>query len=1177
MYLSNLRLIGFKSFSQKTSIDFSDGIVAVIGPNGCGKSNIIDAIRWVLGEQRYTALRSSKMEDVIFNGSARFSAQNIAEVTLTIENNKGILPLIYKQVAITRRLFRSGESEYYINGNRCRLRDINDLFMDTGMGNHSYSIIEQQMVSAVLSDKKDERKNIFDEAAGIMKYKERKKEALNKLNANENDLLRVADIIMEIEKNVATLKRQAQKANRFNLLKEQLKELEFIYFRHRLTEIDGEWQPLNGQLSALRLEKDEIHTRFRSLEAESETVSHTLLNLNQTLQQLQKDYNTQTENHHQGTQSMKVLQERLLFLQKENEGFEREVATNRIQQGVVSQMVGEKVEEEVAHQTNYAELGEQLKNMRDSMLEDELFGKSVLQKREEMQRKVDRLRQQKVKCEQERALLNQRIQLLESDQQNFSRQVAEFEQLQSVKNEDLITLQGQRNQNMERVEELEEEGYRYEYQLQAILDEKADIMQKWQEKERQLLQNKDKLTLLKSKELQDELLQGDEKKIAEWFSQHGIGYSMIMDHINPDNGYEHSIQKLLWYLRAIFLLQRQQANDLKATDFSSAGVELLMALDDDSQLPVVPEGYKLLSQVVTLDPELGKPLLRVLDRALFCESLFVVWDELERLAPWIVVDRGGNLWDGRSGYIHFTNIKEKRIELSHLFGRKMKIVQMEEVGETLIKELQYIDTEKQRVESRFNSIKSQSDQLLKEKQQVSEELQRIGTRLQLIEHEITQLKKRLDDTNQNNSRQTLAIDEFRQKIDELTRAENGIETELVAMIEQLRGIDETYQSFEMNLAQKKEALNQQHIEAVRAEEHYKRIVQEKKQFERQLEQYLQREKEIVDGLTRNQEQDNEIRIKIDGFEQSIHKLAQQIEQINREMEELQLKNDRLQKEQRMCREKEEKVQQLIDQSKDALFHLEKEKEVMVEQLRGKYQIELEQLNELEIQPGKSLPDESYPEMIHELEQKLVALGNVNFEAIEEYEIQRQRHEFYITQREDLEKAKMSLLESIQKLNKTAEEMYLTTFASIKENFYKIFTTLFNGGECDLLLEQNPDDSLDMDITVMARPKGKKIQHISLLSGGEKTLTSIALLFAIYLVKPSPYCILDEVDAPLDDANIVRFLNLLREFSQNTQFILITHNKRTMEAADVLYGVTMEEPGVSKIVSVNIKQERLQAV
>ncbi len=1183
MFLSELRLIGFKSFANKTIIKFNNGITGIIGPNGCGKSNIVDAIKWVLGEQRYSSLRSSKSEDVIFNGTTNIPAQNIAEVSILIENNKGVLPSEYKQVEIKRRLYRTGESEYFINGRKVRLKDINDLFMDTGLGTHAYSIIEQQMIQDIISNKLENKKNIFDEAAGIMKYKERKKEALAKLKNNENDLLRLDDIISEIEKNVRSLKRQANKAQRFIEFKNILKEKEIKYYSVVSKSILEKIIPLENELGNFLKEKEEINTKFRVNDSNIEELSKKIIDLNNKFQIIQKNlseknriYNKLKEEIHILDERIKNINNRIEFNKNELNGYSDKIT--QIENDIISRK--ESLEElgnsKVNLQKKLEDFEEQYKEFKKSYTNYKEQQQKLESEKNKLANEISNIENFVNNKNQFVTFNNEKLEALKTKKQQIEKSI---EKLNNEREEFLK----ERNKVLQKLEEIEDENIKYESQITEVQEEKFVIEEEFLNITREIQKLKDKLELLNNSELFQQIYNNNEKSFKKFLENYNIKYHNIFDYIKPQEDFKDIILDILNYLNFKFIVDFQMGDEI--FNNISSNLEGYIRFFINNTFSNVnfkeKEGFENIFPIINkieYDMEYERIIKKIFGNCFWTEDITNL-DYSKLSENIIIIDFKRNIIDLRNNVVQiFGKSKSIKTDSHLLFGRKLLIKQVEEdLGE---KEKVFADLENKR-----NKIRKEFDKLKNIFEENKKQIEKNQRRLS----EISRNLEILEVNNKNYS------DELKEIYNEISKIKEEIkkikdevllkEKELAPLKENYSGIVEKLNEFFKLNSENSEKLNKLDSEYQSLKMEVFKINEKEKTLNFELQSLQKSKKEIIlnrEKMKKQIEVDSEqitiLNNEIKKKEKELQKLNEDRDDVYRnrnliddQLTKLNNKKDEIEKENKELRNKEQNILELIDITKNKIFNYKQELNLIKEKIFDKYKINILE-NDKEILFDNNENIDELKSEIEKLQSKLDSMGNINFEAVEEYTQQKERLDFYLTQREDLQNAKELLVNTINDINKTAEKQYLNTFSIIKDNFKKVFEILFQGGECDLVLDRNPDDPLDMDIQIIARPKGKKVKNLNLLSGGEKALTSLALLFSIYLVKPSPYCVLDEVDAPLDDANIGRFLNLLKEFSNNIQFIIITHNKKTMEAVDVLYGITMETPGVSKVVSVNLKKQ-----
>ncbi len=1177
MYLSKLEVFGFKSFAQKISLTFDSGITSIVGPNGCGKTNVVDAIRWALGEQRPTMLRSDKMEDVIFNGTKNRKPLSIAEVSLTIENTKGILPSEYTEVVVTRRVYRSGESEYYLNKALCRLKDIRDLFMDTGMGSDAYSVIELKMVETILSDNADERRRLFEEAAGVTKYKHRRKEAYRRLETVQHDLTRVSDIVREVQKAVNSLERQAHKARRYNEYAKQIETLETNLMAREYASVVTKISPLQEQLNQAVTEKSKIHVELSQEETLLDVLRGEMEELEDRMAELQAANSEHQARVYQYERTIATSSERRRSLTVNIERYEKEKIQLREREeelGTKQDALQRKLEE-VRLKSGAAE-----ETYLQKKAELDAFEQQLIEKKAEMKVHQDRVI----------ALLHEVSELKNRESQTKARTenlrgridyTSEENQLSAAeieKNSELVLhltaedreLRRKHAEAEVRVHQMEARRVELQKELETLRDRDFEFRSTIDRKQAKmdflkgLVENFDGYSegaryLIKS---------GDWKSIVE---------TTVGEAASVDPRYRIAVESALGEASgyvivanidhayaAIEYLKKHQKG--KATFIC---LDRLPKLMDHRPLFTDPGVIGWASSLVHAQDRFRELYRVLLDDTLIVTDVDVARQMVGRekgircvtLEGEIVTNkgvlRGGSIRQDEGGHIGGRSQLEEMAEEIRGFERQRERL-LEEI-EQKNDEINRIDVkqlleEAKSLEQEMTAVEIRIAQLEFEKKRASDTIERNRSEVQKLEQEIEVLLGELDSLGP-------ALGQLEQEKAETERLSGAAASELETMEALWNEYARVAQEANVNvLSLKGEGRSiQQDIDhtvttlqsiAGTFEQRTADILAARDEIERLGIDM----KEIEGALTAAREELGSLNEKRKSFEQEVAVKRGQVHEI-----ELKLKDERTRHEGSLkaAHDLEIKIQELTMKAENL-------------KSRAKEEFDLD-LQLQTFQDNETFDFHAAREEVRTLKEKLRALGAVNFAAFDEYKSEKERLDFVNAQRKDLVESEQTLLTTIEEINTTAQRQFLDTFAKIRENFITTFKGLFDeGDECDLRLEEGVDP-LEARIEITAKPRGKRPTSIDLLSGGEKTLTAIALLFAIYLVKPSPFCILDEVDAPLDDTNIDRFTRILRKFSDNTQFIVVTHNKRTMEAANALYGVTMEEEGVSKLVSVRFNE------
>ncbi|OGU73698.1 MAG: chromosome segregation protein SMC [Ignavibacteria bacterium RIFCSPLOWO2_12_FULL_56_21] len=1177
MYLSKLEVLGFKSFANKIDLKFDAGMTAIVGPNGCGKTNVVDAIRWALGEQKPTTLRSDKMEDVIFNGTKSRKPLGMAEVSITIENSKGILPSDYSEVTIMRRVYRSGESEYYLNKALCRLKDIRDLFMDTGMGSDAYSVIELKMVEGILSDNSDERRRLFEESAGVTKYKHRRKEAVRRLESVRADLLRVGDIMRGVEKAVSTLERQAQKAEKYNELSAELRALEIDHIEREYSSIVSRIDPLRSQLSVAVTEKNRIEVEVKQEEALLDVFRSELQELEDQLHAAQDALAAKQSQIHEFQQVQATSKERRRSLEDNVQRYRLEIKDlGRKQEELLRQQeeVRERLHEiqtsiaqaDAAYAVRKAELEafEQQLNLKKAEL------KSAQETVITLLHELGDLRNKEGQARARIENIRGRVGYTAEENDDYRAEIEKNVELIAQLSSDHRDLRRRSAEAEVRVHQME--TYRVSLQ-QGIDDLKHRQLDVRGELERKLA----RIDFLKGLvESFDGYSEGARFLITDPTWKERI-HTTVGEAVATDTSYrialENALGEAIGYIIVDDAGQAYAAMDyLKKQEKGKATficLDRIPATAGDKPAIDGPGVYGWARMLVSCDAPLTRLFDYLLDATVIVDdvttanriigqhrSLRCVTTDGDIVSGTGVL-KGGSARQDEGGHISKkTQLDELSKESAHLQATQEDLIR--QIGEQS-KRLEEVDLKRLQDESR--AVEQEKVQVEVRIAQLEFEKKRAEENIVRNEGETTKLDREIDDLRLSLERLTPVIEDIERRKTEAEQTVGSATTEL-----------ETMEALWAEYSAKANESNM-HLLSLRSEE-------------RSQQQAI----DHGDSTLRT------IAATIEERTREIAEAGRELDEIARRVSDTQQALDSAQLELEFESGRKKEVDKDYGEKRSRIHEIElKLKDERLKQegsLKAAYDLEFK-IQELTVKAEslkiraneefvldltvKEFPDaEAYDwnearEMIREKKDKLRGLGAVNFAAFDEYKSEKERLDFMTAQKNDLEESERTLLATIDEINTTAQKKFMETFEKIRENFVLTFKGLFDeGDECDLFLEDGVDP-LEAKIGITAKPRGKRPTSIDLLSGGEKTLTAIALLFAIYLVKPSPFCILDEVDAPLDDTNIDRFTRIIRRFSDNTQFIIVTHNKRTMEAANAMYGVTMEEEGVSKLVSVRFNE------
>ncbi len=1167
MYLSSIALHGFKSFADKTSVHFDPGVTAIVGPNGCGKSNIIDAVRWVLGEQRARLLRSDKMESVIFNGTATRRALGLAEVSLSIQNTRNVLPTEYTDVTITRRLYRSGESEYLLNGTVCRLKDILDLFMDTGMGAGAYSVIELKMIEDILSENAADRRRLFEEAAGITKYKLRRGQALRRLDTTQADLTRLADLTDEIEKNVRSLSRQAGKAERHARAQARLRALELRLAAADFTRLDAERRALDAAADTLGDQVAERTAQLQTREAEAEALRAALLDRERDLAARQQALNAHTELIRAAEAEVRLAEERRAAAEAalDRLGRERDADATRADtlRADAEALAEQTVAAEAARADAEAHLAVRTTERDAAETEAAAARARLAQAQATARRAADTLAGARADLDtqrQRRILLAAEAERVEAETDRADQALADVHARTEAAAEALGRARAARAAAEATVAEAEAECAALDVRLEAHAESLRAARGRHDAAaaEAGILQS-----LVDSPGVSDAV----QTLLAEGLSSHTVADLLACD---PD--LVPAVDAALGPLADALVVETEAEAQagiarLRAAD---AGRATFLVLDRFPERPAVlsqtPPGTTPLAAAVRTDRA-------VLPRRLF-QNYFLVGSlaEAEALHAQYPVARfvtPGGEWAG-GGLLHAggaaTSASAARI------GRREQLDAARTEANTAAAESAEIEAAAERLRAERAALALEAKRGAAREAERAEDAAARDAGQVAYEAEM-QTRRRFDLAKRRGDLQTqLDAAETTNTLD-ASLASAAAAQEVAA---QDRDAAET--AYAAAEAASRDALGQfsdANLVAVQARSRVESLERDRERTARALADLAVRHDERHAEAERLQQsrdqaagriatQSAQARLLRDAkadLDAAVKSAETEVSDSRSAISDL----DVLLREVRRLREEAQAAQSGGEVRRTEIGT---RLEALTERVWEEYGVAPEEI-EVEHGDGDAEPDEARRE-IAGLRETLRSLGAVNALALESYEEEKERLTFLRGQQQDLEHAEASLRSTIREINTTASAWFDETFSAVRREFQRLFQDLFGeSASADIVLAG--DDPLEDSIEIRARPKGKKPSGIAQLSGGEKTLTAIALLFAIYLVKPSPFCILDEVDAPLDDANVERFMRLIRAFSESTQFILVTHNKLTMEAADRMYGVTMQEEGVSKLVGVQFDE------
>ena len=1176
MQLTRLEVKGFKSFGDKITINFNEGITAIVGPNGCGKSNVVDSIRWVLGEQSTRMLRSEKMENVIFNGSKTRKPGNLAEVSLTFDNTKNILPTEFSQVTLTRKLYRSGESEYWLNDVQCRLKDITDLFLDTGIGADSYSIIELRMIDEIIVNKENSRRNLFEEASGISKYKLRKKQTFNKLKDTEADLERVDDLLFEIEKNLKTLENQAKKTERYYKLKEQYKVLSVMLASFRIVSFSDSLAGIEALEQRHKDEKTGVVTAIDQLEAALQQQKLESLTKEKNLSVQQKATNEFVSKIRAYESEKKIKNEQLRFQQDKekrlSEDLERDTKELNHVLYNIKRLAEERLQEDEKLQTIISDLAE----LRATVDESRLAQTVAKAELDEINNINNRLQNQIYKAEKDLDILQIQQQALEQESQRNM--------------EDVSSKEAELSHFNKAIAELESRAATQEYEYQLAVDFENKLNQQIQDNEEQLNHLKDTLTRegrkLDAKQNEYNLtkslvdnLEGFPESIrflkgnTTWAKNSPLFSDVLFCH----EDYRVAIENYLEPLMNHYVVQNydEAIRGINLLSGSSRGRAQFFVLSNyPKDLPVsqtINENWVAALDVIEVESRY-RPLCNYL-----LNNVYLVNDGAEADLNNSELP-GDAIILGKSG--KFSKSKYT------MAGGSVGLFEGKRIGraknlENLAKEIKSAENEIAKYKIKIEELQSGLVALkasgkaaeLNQKQQdlnrLNTELVTISTRREQYQTFIESSRNRKDDIAAKIATINDEAIRLRPLLAEL-KTQKQIQGELLAEKQ------EAFGELTERLAVQSNGYNQENIRFHQQQNKVSGLLKDLDYRESQQENLDQRIKDnntelaavkaaIMENLQHADHSDEDL-LEMYSQKEVLEKAVQQAEQ---DYYAARGTITETENEISALRRKKDQAETIENELKDRKNNLKLELNALKERLAVEFNIDINDLLDAEVPADET--EDSLRDKTEKLKRQLDDFGAINPMAVEAYNEMNERYTFIQAQKRDLSESKASLMANIQEIDDTAREKFMSAFLQVRENFIKVFRSLFNEEDsCDLILN-DPDNPLESDIDIIAKPKGKRPLSINQLSGGEKTLTATAILFSLYLLKPAPFCIFDEVDAPLDDTNIDKFNNIIREFSTDSQFIIVSHNKRTIASADVIYGVTIVEQGISRVVPVDMRE------
>ena len=1181
MYLKRLELQGFKSFADKTILEFMPGITTVIGPNGSGKSNISDAIRWVLGEQSIKSLRGAKSEDIIFAGTQNRKSLGFAEASLVFDNNDGKLPIEYAEVTVTRRIYRTGETGYFINKTPCRLKDILELFMDTGIGKDGYSIIGQGKIDEILSNKSEDRRHIFEEAAGIVKYRSRKEDSEKKLERAKLNLLRINDILAEIENNIEPLKIQSEKAKKFLSLREELKGIEvglFLYnidlYKERLEKITADEEIMNAT----------YESEENSQKLKNEEKNNLKLEINNLIEEIEKMQNIGFESTNQIEKinsNINVSEERINNIKENNIRYETEINE-----------LNEKINELKEEEKQKIAKKENLYNNKEK------FEKELKEKEEELSKLTTKLSSKQLEIENKKRIIEENtdnkyemqneintqdvkvdsiIKNVKSKTEELDLTISELDQSRLKKSEieqNFLDIENKRNKIKNDLSEIENKKIEadnkiktYELQINQLGQEiriKESRLKFLEETEKEKEgYTKSVKSLLKSAEVNEELKKGLHDVVANLINvkkEYEIAIEMALGASlqNVVTETEQDAKRLIEYLRN---------NNLGRVTF------LPISAVNGKKLENAHLNIKgvigIASDLVEYNNKYDGIFKNLLGRTVIVEDMEAgVAVAKKNSYSFRIVTLKGDIINS-SGAMTGGSVQAKTV---NILGRSREI-------EALKEELKSLDIKiKNKEEEKEKYIESIEDLL--------ETIESLETNLQEIDIEYATQKQKVELIVENVDKLVSRMDKTKQEIENLNKQKTEIIEHKKQLIENLENLEEEIQKLNLEVEEfvRVNKDDQTYIDNLNMDiTNLKISVSSFEESEMSIDEITERIKIDIknntlsleskkDQIEKNKQEEVSLKAKIDELQNDIVKIKENVKNSGSKIEEL--KNNKNEKNTYL-----EKIEKEIEEQFTRLQDI-KEQLVKIDIKKNKTSQDLEDVvnklwEEYELTPNnadgftKTTDQAKTQKEVNYLRTQIRDLGSINIDSIKEYQTLKERYDFMCEQRLDLENSMSKLKNVISEMINIMKTQFKDKFKLINKNFNEVFTELFGGGKAELILE-NEEDVLNCGIDIRVQPPGKKLQNMTLLSGGEKAFTAIAILFAILKINPAPFCVLDEIEAALDDVNVNRYAEYLKKFSQYTQFLVITHRKGTMEAADTVYGITMEENGISKLLSMKLK-------
>lgn len=1182
MHLKKIFIQGFKSFADKTEIEFNNGITAIVGPNGSGKSNVADAVRWVLGEQSVKVLRGSKMEDIIFSGTEKRKPLGYAEVTITFDNSDGTIPVDYQEVAITRRMFRSGESEYYLNKHSCRLKDIRELFMDTGIGKDGYSIIGQGRIDEILSSRPEDRRNIFEEAAGIVKYKVKKSEAEKKLEITDDNLVRIKDIIAELKSQYDSLKDQSEKATYFLELSNRVKEIEVNLLVRKVNElkdeleiIEDEKKKVQEQINQAITEKKQVEDRLNSIKVEIE-------DKDSKIEALQKDRDSISNLLSDKKSELSLLEEKKKFYIKDTERLIKEIEDLNIKLN-------------------------KLRSEREVLLEISST------KEEELNFNKEDFNEKIIKLEQ----LNEKIKTKEKDIQAGRNKFVELYNLITEKKSAINSILSFKENIYKRIEQIEKD-------IDFLLKKKEEnkcLIDKYQKEE---LIKKDEVIngnkYLVSLELQEKEYKEELNRTYASINQNKVDLQGMIANYNLLKNMEDDYEG---YYKGVKNLMIAHKKDSILKDRLIGVVADLIKVEEKYEKAIEIALGSSLQNVVTKDEDDAKYVINYLREKKLGRVTFLPLTTIKGKAINISPkDREENNIIGLGSELIVYDNKYKNI-IEYLLGRTIVVEDLDDATivakkfdysfmvvtlkgdiinsggsmtggslpkvnnlinrkyriEKIKEEINRLSKAQEELEQKKNNLESLIGDYNRKIREQQDKLQSSNIELVKIENEINKFKLELNKSDESILKYKNEISELNSQLVSISEDESKLNEEIATINRENDIIKQKVEKLTVEYEEDKKILEEAQNEVTNAKIQINimenKIVNNREKLESTAKDLI----DVTESIEKKKKEIDDIKANIESLDNNYLLIKDEIDKLINKKTEIEEKISSLKEKKDLLMNDFYQIQHKLNEVNENINIIEKTQNSWNIK-ETKYNVQLDNiykklLEEYELSYEQAIEYWLELDNLKEAEKELVKLkncirdlGTINLNSIEEFKLVKERLEFLTQQHKDLLNAKENLEKVISDMESNMKKQFLLKFSAINKQFSIVFSKLFDGGKAELIIE-NEDDLLNCGIEIKVQPPGKKLQNINLLSGGEKSLTAVALLFAILNIKPTPFCILDEIDAALDDANINRYTDYLMNLSKDTQFIMITHRKGTMEIADALYGITMEEDGISKMISVKL--------